>query len=263
MYDLGIRDVTLYDGTGKSPQKTGLLVHEGIVKKIGDISDEMKNCKKLIDGQGCWLTPGFIDFHTHYDAEVEIAPALSESLRHGVTTVTLGSCSLSLVIGKNEDLADMFCRVEAIPREHVLKILRKNRKWKTVDDYVRHLNELPTGPNISSFLGHSAIRAHVMGLERSLDKAIKPTQNELEEMRRLLNDALDLGFLGMSINTLTWDKMDGERFRSRPLPSTFASWSEYRYLTKTLRKRAAFSRAYQTYLQNITYSFSWQAVLVF
>ena len=76
-----------------------------------------------------------------------------------------------------------------------------------------------------------------MGLERSLDKAIKPTQNELEEMRRLLNDALDLGFLGMSINTLTWDKMDGERFRSRPLPSTFASWSEYRYLTKTLRKR--------------------------
>jgi hypothetical protein len=87
--------------------------------------------------------PGFIDFHTHYDAEVELAPSLSESVRHGVTTVVLGSCSLSLALGTPEDLADMFCRVEAIPYGTVRSLLEERKRWNTLGEYLEHLDSLP------------------------------------------------------------------------------------------------------------------------
>ncbi len=236
MYDIIIKNGRLYDGSGSPSSIQNIAVKKGVIDTITDTPIKGR-AKKTIDAKGHWVMPGFIDFHTHYDAEVEAAPALSESIRHGVTTVTLGSCSLSLAIGEEEDLADMFSRVEAIPRESVLGLLKKKKKWNTLQGYVDHLNKLPLGPNITSFIGHSAIRAHVMGLGRSLDKKVKPDKNELNRMRELVDEALDCGFLGMSVNTLTWDKMDGSRFRSEPLPSTFARWKEFRYLTRTLRKR--------------------------
>jgi N-acyl-D-aspartate/D-glutamate deacylase len=179
--------------------------------------------------------PGFIDLHTHYDAEVEIAPSLSESLRHGVTTVVVGSCSLSLALGTPEDLADMFCRVEAIPYHVVRPLLEEKKRWETLPEYLEHLDSLALGPNIASFVGHSAIRAHVMGLERSLSRQ-RPSEDELRRMEDLLDEGLDAGYLGLSIMTLKWDKMGGSReLRSRPLPSTYARWSEYRRLTRHVR----------------------------
>jgi len=77
--------------------------------------------------QGKWITPGFLDTHTHYDAELIVAPSLSESVRHGVTTVLVGSCSLSMVCSAAEDASDIFTRVETVPREKVLPILRSTR----------------------------------------------------------------------------------------------------------------------------------------
>ena len=174
---------------------------------------------------------------THYDAEIEVDPGLSESTRHGVTTVALGSCSLGLTPGTPDDLADMFSRVEAIPHSVVLPLLEEKMNWTSMADYAHHLNSLPLGPNVTSFVGHSAIRAKAMGLERSLTKGVKPTKSELSKMSALLNEGLDAGYLGLSINTLRWDKMDGSRFGSRPLPSTYASWSEYAYLNKSVRER--------------------------
>jgi N-acyl-D-aspartate/D-glutamate deacylase len=179
--------------------------------------------------------PGFIDFHTHYDAEIEASPGLKESIRHGITTVTLGSCSLSLALGTPEDLADMFSRVEAIPREEVLPLLKKVKNWNSIRTYKEHLKSLPLGPNVTSFIGHSCLRSFTMGLERSLTKGENPKRSELIQMKELLEEGMEEGFLGLSINTLIWDKMDGNRFRSRPLPSTFASWSEYRFLNRIIR----------------------------
>lgn len=192
-----------------------------------------------IDVSGHWVMPGFVDLHTHYDAEVEVLPGLSESVRHGVTTVVLGSCGLSMVMGEPEALADMFCRVEGIPREVVLPLLRDTKDWDDPRSYLEHLEGLALGPNVAAMLGHSTIRAHVMGLGRSLDEAVRPTPSELSEMERLLETALDAGYLGLSINTLPWDKMDGEQFRSRPTPSVYARWSEYRTLMRILRRRDA------------------------
>lgn len=239
-FDTLIENGLYFDGTGAPPLPRHLGVRDGKLAALVEPTEALPRGPRtrVIDAAGCWVMPGFIDCHTHYDAEVELQPALSESLRHGVTTVMLGSCSLSLALGTPEDLADMFCRVEAIPYEIVRPLLEEKKRWDTLGDYLHHLDELPLGPHVASFVGHSAVRAHVMGLERSLDKGIKPSRAELGRMESLVEEGLDLGYIGASIQTLPWDKMGGDRsFRSRPLPSCFASWSEYRRLTRILRRR--------------------------
>ncbi len=233
-----IRSGLVLDGTGTEGRRMDVLVRDGRVAALG-IGLDAPEGAQVIDAEGCWVTPGFIDLHTHYDAELELDPALGESVRHGVTTVLIGSCGLSFAVGEPEDLADMFCRVEGVPRTEVLPLLERIQDWDDPKGYLDHLDRLPLGPNVCSFLGHSALRAHVMGLGRSLSADEQPSEAELERMADMLTEALDVGYLGLSINTLPWDKMDGDRFRSLPTPSVFASWSEYRRLAKVLRARDA------------------------
>ena len=230
-----IRGGTVFDGTPSGERAADVLVEEGIIVEIGP-NLEGTNAR-VIDAAGCWVTPGFIDLHTHYDAEIEVQPRLDESVRHGVTTVLIGSCGLGMAVGKPSDLADMFCRVEGIPSEVVKPLFEQIKTWDTPRAYIDHLGQLALGPNVTTMLGHSTIRAHAMGLGRSLSHDVRPTQDELQQMSAMLDEALDCGYLGLSINTLPWDKMDGDEFRSRPTPSVFATWREYRHFTKTLRAR--------------------------
>ncbi|MCI0572823.1 MAG: amidohydrolase family protein [Myxococcaceae bacterium] len=236
--DVVVENGLVFDGTGRAPKVQHLGIRDGKVVSLGDTPPPRGPGTRVIDATGRWVTPGFIDLHTHYDAEVELAPGLGESVRHGVTTVMMGSCSLSLAVGTPEDLADQFCRVEAIPYDVVRPLLEQRKDWQTHAEYFQHLGALPLGPNVGSFVGHSAIRAHVMGLERSLDERVRPSADELARMDALLKEGLDEGYAGLSIMTLTWDKVGGNRsIRSRPLPSTFAPWSEYRRLNRQLRAR--------------------------
>jgi N-acyl-D-aspartate/D-glutamate deacylase len=237
--DVILENGLFFDGSGSRPGViTNVGIRAGRVVAIDAGRLPRGPETRVYDARGKWVMPGFVDLHTHYDAEVEVAPGLAESVRHGVTTVLLGSCSLSLAVGTPEDLADMFCRVEAVPDEIVRPLLAAKKTWSTHAEYFRHLDGLALGPNVVSFVGHSAVRAHVMGIERSLDDQVVPTEDELRAMEALLEDALDEGYLGLSIQTLPWDKMGGDRsFRSRPLPSTFARYGEYRRLARILRRR--------------------------
>jgi len=232
-----LRGGAVFDGLGSPARALDVLVADGRVVGLLGPGAQVGADVEEVDVRGCWVTPGFIDLHTHYDAELELLPALGESVRHGVTTVFLGSCGLSMAIGRPEDLADMFCRVEGIPRAVVAPLLAAGKDWDGPGAYFEHLGRLPLGPNVAALLGHSAIRAATMGLGRSLDAGVRASREELAGMRALLAEALDVGYLGLSINTLPWDKMDGEQFRSRPTPSVFASWSEYRSLAGMLRAR--------------------------
>lgn len=234
-----VRGGTVFDGGGGPGLTADVLVHGGIVAELVPPDAPTPSADRTIDASGCWVTPGFVDLHTHYDAEVEVAPGLDESLRHGVTTALVGSCGLSMAVGDPEDLADMFCRVEGIPRTQVLPLLEDVVDWSGPAEYLAHLASLPTGPNLTAMLGHSTIRAHVMGLERALSDDTRPTRDELLGMGRLLREACEAGYLGLSVNTLPWDKMDGDRFRSRPTPSVFAHWDEYRFLNRVLRRYGA------------------------
>ncbi|NLA35452.1 MAG: amidohydrolase family protein, partial [Actinobacteria bacterium] len=143
----------------------------------------------------------------------------------------------SFVMGSPEDLADQFCRVEGVPRDVVLPLLERVKDWEGPREYLDHLRSVPLGPNVTLFFGHSAVRAAVMGLDRAVDASLKPTASEQREMERMLDEALDAGYLGMSFNTLPWDKLGGDRFNSSPTPSVFATFSEYRSFAKILRRR--------------------------
>lgn len=236
-YDVIVRNGLWFDGTGAAPQVRSLGIRDGIVATVSATPLDETGCLDVIDAAGKWILPGFIDVHTHYDAEVLLDPGLRESVRHGVTTVLLGNCSLSTVYADTDDAADLFSRVEAVPRKLVVGALEQSRSWSGPAEYVQALEALPLGPNVSSLLGHSDLRTSVLGLDRATTPNVTPTNAELETMASRLEAALDAGMLGMSGMDAAIDKLDGDRFRSRALPSTFATWRERRRLIKVLRKR--------------------------
>ncbi|MET0930850.1 MAG: amidohydrolase family protein [Aeromicrobium sp.] len=235
--DLVISNGTYYDGTGAPGVITNVGIKDGRVAVVSPDPLPTGPSTRVVDAAGQWVMPGFVDAHTHYDAEVQVAPGLNESVRHGVTTVLVGNCSLSTVYSTPLDIADLFSRVEALPRAHVLTSLEDAKTWSTPQGWVDHLEALPLGPHVASFLGHSDVRASVMGMGRSTDPAQKATRGEQAEIERRLEDALDAGFLGISTMTNPWDKLDGDRYRSRSLPSTYSSWKEFRGLSRVLRRR--------------------------
>lgn len=235
-YDAVIKNGLVFDGTGGPARLVNLGIKNGRVAVASEHALEETGAR-VIDAKGQWVMPGFVDMHTHYDAELLAAPALGESIRHGVTTVTVGSCSISTILSDAEDCSDLFTRVEAIPRTHVLPLLRETKTWRSPKEYVDFLGKHPLGPNVTAFLGHSDLRTSVMGLGRALDAKIEPTEAELGAMERSLEEALDVGMLGLSTMTNPWDKMDGDRYRSAALPSTYASWREYKKLHAILRRR--------------------------
>lgn len=236
-YDVIVRNGLWFDGTGAPPQVRTLGIRDGVVVAVSATPLDETDCPDVINAGGKWVLPGFVDVHTHYDAEVLLDPGLRESVRHGVTTVLLGMCSLSTVYSDTEDAADLFSRVEAVPRQFVVGALEQHKTWSGPAEYVKAIDELPLGPNIASLLGHSDLRASVLGLDRATTRGVTPTDAELENMAAKLDEALEAGMLGLSGMDAAIDKLDGDRFRSRALPSTFATWRERRRLIKVLRKR--------------------------
>lgn len=237
MFDVLINNGLFFDGTGAPGVVRHLGIRDGKVAAISATPLDESGCAEVIDASGQWLMPGFIDMHTHYDAELVAAPALKESVRHGVTTVMIGSCSISMVLSGAEDCSDLFTRVESVPREHVLPLLQARKTWSSAADYVAFLDQHPLGPNICSFLGHSDLRVAVLGLQRAVDGQVRPSAAELQRMADLLEEALDAGLLGLSSMTNPWDKLDGERERSKSLPSVYSTWREYAWLNRVLRRR--------------------------
>src|SRR5277367_5496130 len=139
-YDVIIRDGLWFDGTGSTPQTRTLGIRDGVVSTVSSTPLDETGCPEIIDAKGKWVVPGFVDVHTHYDAEVLLDPGLRESVRHGVTTVLLGMCSLSTVYANADDAADLFSRVEAVPRKFVLAALQDNKTWSTPAEYIEAID---------------------------------------------------------------------------------------------------------------------------
>lgn len=235
-FDTIIRNGRWFDGTGAPSAVRTIGIRDGHVVAISPDDLDDTDCPQVIDATGKWVMPGMVDIHTHYDIEVLNGPSLSESLRHGVTTVMLGSCSLSTVHVGGVDAGDLFGRVEAIPREHVIAAVDANKTWINCDEYVAALEALPLGPNLAAFIGHSDMRTAVMGLDRATRKDQRPTRAEQARMEQMLTEALRAGFVGMSSQQLLFDKIDGDTCRSRTLPSTYAKPRELRRLKSLLRR---------------------------
>jgi len=235
-FDIVIKGGRYFDGTGAPSSLQNVAIKDGKIALVSTGTIDETNCKKVIEADGKWVAPGFLDTHTHYDGELIVSPSLSESVRHGITTVLVGSCSLSMICSEAEDASDIFTRVETVPREKVLPIVQKHKTWSTPKGWVEFVKKQPMGPNVMSFLGHSDLRVGCMGLSRATDLNVHPTEREMQKMESLLKESLDEGFLGLSTMCLKWDKVDGDREWSKSLPSTYAKWKEVSRLNKLVRQ---------------------------
>jgi len=231
-----IRNGLYFDGTGTKGQHKEIVLKDGIVDGVYDKAPSIEGAKE-IDATGKWVTPGFIDIHTHYDAEIEVMPGLEESLRHGTTTVVMGNCSISAALGKDEDIVDLFCRVENMPAQVLTEWIKDKITWRNLGEYYEHLDSLAMGPNVASFIGHSNIRIASMGVDRSFNEA-NATEEEKKKMDNYLTEAMEAGYLGMSIDMLPFHRWGGvftSKHKGSSVPSQQASVKEYRRLANILR----------------------------
>ena len=236
-FDVVVKGGRWFDGTGGPSALRHLGIRDGRVAAVSATPLDETGAQ-VVDATGRWVLPGMVDVHTHYDIEVLEEPALVESLRHGVTTVLVGSCSLSTVHVDPTTAGDLFGRVEAIPRRHVIDALRADGdlvvRPRVRRGAGRRCRSDPTSPP-SSATPTSARPRWVSTGRRA--RTSRPPEAELVAMEGHLVEALDAGFVGMSAQELTFDKLDGEVCRSRTLPSTYARGRERRRLNALLRER--------------------------
>ncbi|EUA04834.1 amidohydrolase family protein [Mycobacterium kansasii 824] len=121
----------VFDGGGAAGVVRDIAIADGVVINVSAQQLNPGSFDEVIDAAGKWVMPGFLETHSHYDAEIVTAPGLPESVRHGVTTVVTGNCSLSMVTVDADDSADLFARVEAIPHSGIKAILQESKTWTT------------------------------------------------------------------------------------------------------------------------------------
>ena len=195
-YDLLIKGGRIYDGSGLPSYMGDVGIKEGRIVEIGRVKE---SAKRTIDAQGLAVAPGFIDHHTHMDAQVFWDPYATSEPQHGVTSIVMGNCGLTLAPVKSSDaardaLVKSFVRVEAMPR----KVLEQGVPWgwHTFGDYLDTL-EGKIGINVGGLVGHIAVRQYVLG-EESVERAA--TSREVEKMKALVREAMEGGALGFSTN---------------------------------------------------------------
>jgi N-acyl-D-aspartate/D-glutamate deacylase len=216
MLDEVIRGGTVIDGTGAAGVRADVGIRDGRVVVIGEVTEP---ATREIDATGCLVTPGFIDPHTHYDAQLLWDPAASPSTLHGVTTIINGNCGFTLAplrAGDADYLRRMMAQVEGMPLPALEAGIDWN--WETFADYLNRL-EGNLGVNAGFLVGHCAIRRYVMG-----DEAVgrEATDDELEAITAELGAALDAGGMGFSF-TLSTSHSDGD---GQPVASRWASTAE-------------------------------------
>ncbi len=235
-WDTLITGALVFDGSGAAPERVDVAIAGGRIAARGEALPRA-NARVVLERDGHWLMPGLIDIHTHLDLEVELAPGLSEVVRHGTTTVVVGNCSLGAAFGAQrgpgqDPIVDCFARVENIPK-HVLSRCADQMTWNNTADYLRHLGTITLGPNMVPLVPHSMLRVQVMGLEDSIRR--EPTAAELERMGGLLKDAMEQGYVGFSTDGLPFHYLANDPHRDRRIPTQSASFGELRALTGILR----------------------------
>jgi len=218
-FDVVIRNGTVVDGTGGASRRADVgIVGDRIVAVEPDLAG---TGRREIDAADRLVTPGFVDIHTHLDAQLAWDPIGSSSCWHGVTSVVMGNCGVTFAPCKPEDreyLAELMESVEDIPRAAILDGLPWD--WVSYGEYLDSMSRRAMGPNVGGMVGHCAIRQYVMG-ERSLDES-PASADDIVAMAELLDQSLRAGALGFSTSrTLLHTVPDG-----RPVPGTWAGEDE-------------------------------------
>ena len=230
-YDLIIQNGTVIDGSGLPRFRADVGITDGKIAAIGRIRGE--SAKDLVDAEGHVVAPGFIDGHTHMDAQVSWDPLGTCSCWHGITSVIMGNCGFSLAPCKESE-KDMVMRnlerAEDIAPEAMNAGI--NWTWETFPEYLDSVERLPKGINYGAYMGHSALRTYIMGERAFTDEA---TEGDLERMKQQVREAIQAGAMGFTTSR-TRNHQTPQR---QPVASRLANWSEVRQLVGVMGELGA------------------------
>lgn len=216
-YDIAIRNGEIHDGTGAEAFRGDVAVKDGLIVAIGEAEG---HATREIDAEGLAVSPGFVDLHTHLDAQIGWDPQMTPISWHGVTTALMGNCGVTFAPCRPSDkdlLAGMMETVEDIPKNAILTGLPWD--WEDYGGYLDSIENLKPALNVAGMVGHCAVRFYVMG-ERAVEE--QATDDELKEMADIVGHSLDRGAIGFSTNRYPPHKLpDG-----RSIPGTFAEPKE-------------------------------------
>ncbi len=235
-FDTVIQNARVFNN-GENPVTEDIAIKDGVIVKRGQALD-ISDAKKVVDATGLWAMPGMFDIHTHYDLELEVAPGLPESTRHGTTSVVISNCSLGLAFGNQREgetdpIVDCYARVENIPKP-VLRACADKVTWNTPQEYIEHLEKINLGPNVVTMIPHSMLRIESMGFEASVNR--DPTQAEVNDMKRRLKEGLKMGYAGFSTDALPFHYLANQPNCHKTIPTQFAKYNEVKQLTQVVRE---------------------------
>jgi N-acyl-D-amino-acid deacylase len=226
-YDLLIKNGTVVDGTGAAPRRADVGIANGQIAEIGKITE---GAKKTIDASDLIVSPGFVDPHTHYDAQICWDPYITSSSWHGVTTVMMGNCGVGIAPCKpevREIAAWDLVNVEAIPFDVLSKGIKW--EWETFPEYMDAAAKRGSGINLGFLAPLTPFRHYVLG-EESMERAA--TKDETAKIKSLIKEAVSAGAFGFT--TTTAPQHIG--YKGRPLACRNASLDEYRAYANALRE---------------------------
>src|SRR5579872_68182 len=225
MFDLIVKDARVVDGTGQTEYRADVGIKGDRIAEIGKITAP---AREVIEAEDRVLSPGFVDVHTHYDAQITWDPGVSPSPSLGVTTVVMGNCGFTIAPAPRA-LRSLIARNLAVVEGMSLKALENGIDWsfESIPEYLAMLRRKGFVPNVAVFAGHSTLRTAVMGEDASKRAA---NDEELAEMRALLCEALDAGAIGLASTQSHSLFGDG----GMAMPSRLADEREFRTLIGTL-----------------------------
>jgi N-acyl-D-aspartate/D-glutamate deacylase len=231
-FDVCIRNGTIVDGTRAARRQGDVAIKDGKIAALGDVKGR---AAEEIDASGRIVAPGFVDLHTHYDAQIRWDPWCTISGWHGVTSVVLGNCGFGFAPVK-PDFRDRsmltMTRTEAIPYASMQKGMLW--EWETIPEYLDSLQRAPKGVNVIQYMPTASLMTYVMGLEAAKTRPATPA--ERVEMKRLLREGMDAGLCGFSIQRLGPDSVQAD-FDGSPMVTDTMCDADILALAEVLRER--------------------------
>jgi len=232
-YDLHIKGGTVVDGTRAPRRQADVWIKDGKIAQVGGKATGSAN--HVIDAGGLVVAPGFVDLHTHYDAQIRWDPYCTISGWHGVTSVVLGNCGFGFAPVRpdfQERSMLTMTRTEAIPYD-AMKV-GMTWDWETIPQYLDSLDRTTKGVNCIQYMPTASLMTYVMGLEAA--KSRPATEAERREMQRLLNEGMDAGLCGFSIQRLGPNSVQAD-YDGSPMVTDTMTDTDILNLAEVLRRR--------------------------
>jgi N-acyl-D-amino-acid deacylase len=227
-HDVVIKNGTVVDGTGAPAIRADVAIDGDRISAVGEV--DASGANQVIDAEGRIVTPGFVDLHSHLDAQVGWDPTMSSSCYHGVTSVVMGNCGMTFAPvrpGQADVLAGAMETVEDIPASAIIEGLPWD--WEGYGGYLDAIEKMPLGLNAGGYVGDVAVRLYVAG-EAACEEDFEATPDQLAEMAALVEDAMNAGALGYSISRSLFHRVpDG-----RNVPGTWSKPEEFYAIAEPL-----------------------------